>query len=107
MLPANEYVEVRNGGYYIAGTRIGLDVVARDFQLGRSPEAILEAYPAIGSLANVYGVITFVLEHPDAIEAFLKDQELLHADLKAQHPLPPEMVERYERVRHERLAKQR
>ena len=24
MLPTNEYIEVRNGGYYIAGTRIGL-----------------------------------------------------------------------------------
>lgn len=26
-MPTNEYVEVRNGGYYVAGTRIGLDVV--------------------------------------------------------------------------------
>ncbi len=27
MMPTNQYVEVRNGGYYVAGTRIGLDVV--------------------------------------------------------------------------------
>jgi len=31
MMPTNEYVEVRNGGYYVAGTRIGLDVVVYDF----------------------------------------------------------------------------
>src|ERR1700704_6646556 len=105
MMPGNDYVEVRNGGYYITGTRVGLDVVATDFQLGRSPEEILEAYPAIGSLAKVYGVITFVLEHPDAVEAYLKDQERLHADLKAQHPLPAEMAERYDWVKHERFAK--
>jgi len=29
MMPANQYVEIRNGGYYLAGTRIGLDVVDR------------------------------------------------------------------------------
>jgi hypothetical protein len=32
MMPTNEYVEVRNGGYYVAGTRIGLDVVVYDFR---------------------------------------------------------------------------
>jgi hypothetical protein len=42
MMPSNEYVEVRNGGYYVAGTHIGLDVVIYDFRRGRSAEAILE-----------------------------------------------------------------
>jgi hypothetical protein len=41
-LPTNEYVEVRNGGYYVAGTRIGLDVVVNDFRRGRSPASIFE-----------------------------------------------------------------
>jgi hypothetical protein len=26
MMATNEYVEVHNGGYYVAGTRVGLDV---------------------------------------------------------------------------------
>jgi hypothetical protein len=55
MMPTNDYVEVRNAGYYVAGTRIGLDVVAYDFRRGRSAETIFEAYPSIGSLAKVYG----------------------------------------------------
>ena len=54
MMPTNEYVEIHNGGYYVAGTRIGLDVVIYDFRRGRSAEAIFEAYPSIGSLAGVY-----------------------------------------------------
>ena len=49
----NEYVEVHNGGYYVAGTRIGLDLVTYDFRRGRPAEAIFEAYPSIGSLAKV------------------------------------------------------
>ena len=106
MMPTNEYVEVHNGGYYVAGTRIGLDVVTYDFRRGRSAEAIFEAYPSIGSLAKVYGAITFILEHPADIDAYLKDQERIFEEIKARYPMPADMIERFERVKHERSAKQ-
>jgi uncharacterized protein (DUF433 family) len=105
MMPTNDYVEVHNGGYYVAGTRIGLDVLTYDFRRGRSAEAIFEAYPSIGSLAKVYGVITFILEHPDEIAAYLKDQERTFEEIKARYPMPPEMIERFEQVQRERSAK--
>ena|ERR1039458_3005553 len=95
-MPNSEYVEVRNGGYYVAGTRIGLDVVIYDFRNGRSAEAIFEAYPSIGSLAKVYGVITFILEHPTEVEAYLKDQDRRYEEIKKRHPLPSELIERFE-----------
>jgi hypothetical protein len=41
-MPANEYVEIRNGAFYLGGTRIGLDVVVYDFRRGRTAEAIFE-----------------------------------------------------------------
>ena len=100
----NEYVELRNGGYYVAGTRIGLDVVTHDFRRGRSPEDIFEAYPSIGSLARVYGVIAFILEHPREIEAYLKEQEHLFEMLQAQNPMPQEMRERFERARERKVS---
>ena len=100
-MPTNEYVEVRNGGYYVAGTRIGLDVVVYDFRRGRSAEVIFEAYPAIGSLAKVYGVITFVLEHPVEVEAYLKDQGHIFEQIKAQYPMPQDMIDRFERAKKE------
>ena len=105
MMPTNEYVEVRNGGYYVAGTRIGLDVVVYDFRNGRSAEAIFDAYPSIGSLANVYGAIAFVLEHPAEVEAYLKDQERIFEEFKAQHPMPADMIERFERVKKVRSSR--
>ena len=101
MRQASEYIEMRNGGYYVAGTRIGLDVVAHDFRRGRSAEAIFEAYPSIRSLAKVYGAITFILEHPSEVEAYLKDQDRLFEELKAQHPLPQDMIDRFERAKKE------
>ena len=83
-LPTNEYVEVRNGGYYVTGTRIGLDVLVWDFRRGRSAEAIFEAYPAVGSLAKVYGAIAFALDHPAAVEEYLRDQERLLREVETE-----------------------
>jgi uncharacterized protein (DUF433 family) len=106
MMPTNEYVEVRNGGYYVAGTRIGLDVIIYDFRNGRSAEAIFDAYPSLGSLAKVYGAITFILEHPKEIEAYLEDQDRRYEEIKVRHPLTPDMINRFERVKLERALKQ-
>jgi uncharacterized protein (DUF433 family) len=105
MMPINEYVEVHNGGYYVAGTRIGLDVVIYDFRRGRSAEAIFEAYPSIGSLAKVYGAITFILEHPTEVDAYLTDQERIFEEIKARYPMPADMIERFDRATHEGSAK--
>ena len=101
MMATNEYVEVRNGAYYVAGTRIGLDVVTYDFRNGRSAEAIFDAYPSIGSLAKVYGAITFILEHPMEIDAYLAEQDRRYEQIKARYPLTPDMIERFERAKRE------
>ena len=98
-MPTSQYVEIRNGGYYVHGTRIGLDVIVHQFQEGKSPEAILQEYPSIGSLTKVYGAITFILEHQDAVEAYLRDQDRLWEELKQTHPLPPDMLQRFYRAR--------
>src|SRR5436305_13704102 len=101
MMATNEYVEIRNGGYYVAGTRIGLDVVVCDFRRGRSAEAIFEAYPSIKSLATVYGAITFILEHQQEVEDYQKDQKRIFEELKARYPMPQNMINRFERAKKE------
>jgi uncharacterized protein (DUF433 family) len=106
MMSTNEYVEIRNGGYYVAGTRIGLDVVTHDFRNGKSAESIFEAYPSIGSLAKVYGAITFILEHPTEVDAYLEDQDRRYEEIQARYPLTPDMIERFERAKSERPVKQ-
>lgn len=89
-----------------AGTRIGLDVVIYEFREGRSPEEILEAYPSIGSLARLYGAITFILEYPKEIESYLEEQDVRWEDFKAGNPLSPGMSERFERARRGLSVKQ-
>jgi uncharacterized protein (DUF433 family) len=105
MIPGNQYVEIRNGGYYIAGTRIGLDVIAYGFRNGRSPEDLFERFPSVGSLARVYGAITFILENSIEVEAYLRDQEHILEEFKTQHPMPAGMLERFEQAKNERSTK--
>jgi uncharacterized protein (DUF433 family) len=100
-MPANKYLEIRNGAYYVAGTRIGLDVIVHDFRNGLSAEAILDAYPSIGALGNVYGTIAFILEHPKEIQIYLQEQDSRYEEFKAAHPMPPDMIARFERGRRE------
>lgn len=69
------YVEERDGGYYIAGTRISLDSIVHAFQEGESPEGILRSFPMAGPLVRIYGAITFYLENKENVEGYLKDQE--------------------------------
>ena len=104
MMPTNEYVEVHNGGYYVAGTRIWLDLMTYDFRRGRSAEGIFQAYPSIGSLAKVYGAIAFILEHAAEVDVYLKDQGRIFEEIKARYPMPAEMVERFERAKSEKSA---
>jgi uncharacterized protein (DUF433 family) len=95
-LPANEYVEIRDGShYYIAGTRIGLVVLVQAYRRGKTPEAILQAYPSVGSLAKVYGAVAFILEHPRAVESYLREQEALWNKFREEHPLPDDILDRF------------
>ncbi|MBM3765002.1 MAG: DUF433 domain-containing protein [Acidobacteria bacterium] len=105
MMPSNQYVEVRNGGYYVAGTRIGLDVVYAAFHEGHSPESIFQKFPSIGSLGRVYGVIAFLLDNPAAVEAYLLSQDELWKEFEQTNPTPPEMLEGFKAAAKAALGK--
>ena len=68
------YVEFRESGYWIIGTRISLDSVVYAFQDGLSPEGIAQAYPLL-SLEQVYGAITFYLANRSDVDAYLAEEE--------------------------------
>ena len=96
-----QYVEQRDGGYYITGTRISLDSVVHPFKNGASPGSILRSFPLLRSLEKGYGAITFYLANKEAVEAYLHDQERLSRDLAAQQsPLPEGLAKKL------RLAKE-
>jgi uncharacterized protein (DUF433 family) len=69
-----EYIEQRNGGYYIAGKRILLDSVVHAFRRGASPESILRSFPLL-TLEEIYGAITYYLSNQSQIDEYLASGE--------------------------------
>lgn len=70
----NKYVEEHDQVWRIKDTRVALDSVIYQFQQGRSPEAIQDAFPAL-SLSQVYGAIAFYLDHESEIDEYLAHNE--------------------------------
>lgn len=60
---SKEHVEERDGGLYVAGTRVSLDSIVQCFQEGMSAEAILGEFETL-TLAQVYGYSVLSLHHP-------------------------------------------
>ena len=68
------YVEYRNNGYWIRGTRISLDSVIYRFLEGLSPESIRQSFPLL-TLEQVYGAIAFYLANRTEIDNYLATEE--------------------------------
>ena len=68
------YVEQRDGGYWVAGTRVSLDSIVYAFRRGAAPESIKRSFPVL-SLEEIYGSITFYLAHEQEIDAYLEATE--------------------------------
>jgi len=96
-----EYVEKRNGGYYLVGSRVSFESVIYEFLDGASPETIVDDFPTL-SLEQVYGAITFYLANRPAMDSYLAETEKLWEDARnSQPPLPTSLRERLERARRE------
>lgn len=96
---ARDYIEKRERGYYVVGSRVSLESVIHQFLDGASPETIVEEFPTL-SLEKVYGAITFYLGNRDAVDAYLTESEKFWDEArKQQPPLPAPLRERLERAR--------
>lgn len=69
-----QYIEQRDRGYWIEGTRISLDSIIYSFLNGESPESIAQNFPLL-SLEQVYGAIAFYLANREIIDAYLQEDE--------------------------------
>ena len=72
--PVSPYIEARDGGLYLAGTRVSLDSVVIRFQQGASPEKIVQSFPAL-RLSQVYGAIAYYLENETVIGEYIIEGE--------------------------------
>jgi uncharacterized protein (DUF433 family) len=85
-----EYVEQRDGGYWITRSRVSLDSIVYAFLRGGSPESIAHSFPVI-TLEDVYGAIAFYLAHQSEVDAYLRrgesEFEVLRQKTRQANPL--------------------
>jgi len=101
---SREFVERRDGSFYLIGSRVPLAHLVRAFQRGELPEAIRSHYPTL-SLEQVYGAITFYLGAKEEVEADLTERERVEDEFTKTHPAPPHLKEKLERARQQLLAR--
>ena len=99
-----EFVERRDGSFYLIGSRLPLAHLVREFQQGELPEAIRSHYPTL-SLEQVYGAITFYLGHKSEVEIDIVERERAEDEFTKTHPAPPHLKEKLERARQQLLAR--
>src|SRR5580658_10453915 len=95
----SEYIEQRNGGFYVAGTRVSLDTLVFSFKAGDSPETIRQNFSSL-TLEQVYGAIAFYLAHEREVDANIREGE--EESQRSVPPLSesrPELYARLERAR--------
>jgi len=100
------YVEYRDEGYWIAGSRVSLDSVALAFREGLSPEAIAgECFPTL-TLEQVYGAIAYYLAHREQIDDHLRQAEAEFDALRERtRSTDPEFARRWTEARRRTVAR--
>ena len=98
---AKEFVERRQGSFYLIGSSVPLGVIVHDFKNGDAPETILSNFPTL-SLEQVYGAITFYLGNKEEVEKDLIERRQIEDEFIRTHPNPPglkqKLLERREQL---------
>ena len=67
---SKQYVEERDQGYWVKGTRVSLASIVYAFLHGQTAESIAQSFPVL-QLEQVYGAIAYYLANRAAVDAYL------------------------------------
>ncbi|MBS3968143.1 MAG: DUF433 domain-containing protein [Truepera sp.] len=65
-----------HGVVRVTGTRVPIDFIVYDYRNGATAEDIAEHYPTL-KLSDVHAVLSYYLEHRQAVDAYVAEQERL------------------------------
>jgi len=84
-----EYIEQRDGGYFVTSTRVSLDSVVYAYLRGESPEGIVDSFPSL-ILEQVFGALAFYLANQELVDAYLnegrREFEVLRQETRRRYP---------------------
>lgn len=67
--------KVQDGTWRVGESRVLLDLVIHAFNVGRTPEEIVQSYDTL-HLEDVYAVLAYYLTHRTEVDAYLQQQEV-------------------------------
>ena len=70
-----------DGVIRVSETRVSLDSVVTAFELGSTPEQIVQSYDAL-RLDDVYAVITYYLRHREAVTEYLERRRAMRDSVR-------------------------
>lgn len=94
-----EYVETRDGAFYLTGSRVSLASVVYAYRDGATPETIRTDFPTL-SLEQIHGAIAFYLGHEVEVDASVEAMESKWAEIdRTAIPSSAELQNRIEEAR--------
>ena len=99
-----EFIERRKEGFYLIGSRVPIDRVVWEYRNGEDPETIQSHYPTL-TLEQVEGAIRYYLDHTHEVEQVIEEGRREEEAYIAANPTPPDIVEKFERMRRQILAR--
>ena len=67
----------------VVGTRVTLDSIVAAFDLGATPEEIVQRYPSV-DLASAYALIAYALRNRDSVDTYLAERARAGAQTQAE-----------------------
>ncbi|HJZ96685.1 MAG TPA: DUF433 domain-containing protein [Candidatus Solibacter sp.] len=95
---ATEYVERRPEGFYIVDSRVPIDRIVHEYWTGEEPETTQLHFPTL-TLEQVKGALEFYLSHREEVDRVIEERKRAEEMYIAEHPTPPEIVAKFERMR--------
>jgi uncharacterized protein (DUF433 family) len=95
---ARDFIERRETGFYIVGSRVPIDRIIWEYHNGEDPEAIRAHYPTL-SVEQVNGAIAFYHHHKEAVEQAMEERKLTEEAYTEANPNTPDVKQKFERMR--------
>ena len=98
MSATDQFIERREAGFYIKGSRVPIDRVVQDYRNGEDPATIQSHYPTL-TVEQINGAISFYVNHKDEVDKVIDERTRAEDAYAASHPTPADIKEEFERMR--------
>lgn len=99
-----DFIERRETGLYIVGSRVPIDRIVSEYRNGEDAETIRSHYPTL-TLDQVDGALAFYRSHKEEVEQAMEQRRRTEDAYTLAHPNPPDIKEKFHRMRRQMASR--